>query len=111
MSTQIEDLYSRKSPVEHVLLRPGMYVGSTTARPDPNQFMPAKGKDGRLSMRLAPRTIKNTPACVKIFDEVREGSVTPKFKPGHKIKYLTLPFPSPFPPLSLASPSPSHHHF
>ena len=50
-----------------------MYVGSTTPRPDPNQYVPARRKDGRLIMKLAPTTVVNTPACVKIFDEVRRG--------------------------------------
>ncbi|GMH52944.1 hypothetical protein TrRE_jg6314 [Triparma retinervis] len=47
-----------------------MYVGSTTPRPDPNQYVPARRKDGRLIMKLAPTTVVNTPACVKIFDEI-----------------------------------------
>jgi len=50
-----------------------MYVGSTTSRPDPNQYVPSTGKDGTLRMRRSPKEIDNTPAFVKVFDEVRKG--------------------------------------
>ena len=75
----IESIYSRKSPVEHVLLRPGMYVGSTTSRLDPNQYVPIISHSanadegsaaGSIAMEISEDALVNSPACVKIFDEI-----------------------------------------
>ena len=69
----IETQYSRKSPRQHVLLRPGMYIGGTDPRPDPNQWVPTF-KEGSVSMRryddLSSSGLVSHPALVKVFDEI-----------------------------------------
>jgi hypothetical protein len=95
----IEEQYSRKTPLEHILLRPGMYVGPTTRLPpasvwvlDPLPPPPplelvqephrrpvalvdanldsTAGEDGRPSFRMVKRDYGLVPALIKVFDEV-----------------------------------------
>ena len=67
MSKSIEAKYRKLSDIEHVLLRPGMYVGSTKCREEDLFLM----TDGRLEKR---RVVFN-PAFLKIFDEIVSNSV------------------------------------
>ena len=93
----IEDQYSRKTPLEHILLRPGMYVGATErTQPSPNwipeplpaspppelvpdfkkkndslQFMlPLKELPIQDSSRMVQKKTPCYPALIKIFDEI-----------------------------------------
>ncbi|GMH56330.1 hypothetical protein TL16_g02109 [Triparma laevis f. inornata] len=71
----IEETYSRKTPLEHVLLRPGMYVGSTAPRLDPNQYIPeftsSTGEDELMvKMVPSPTPLITHPALIKIIDEI-----------------------------------------
>ncbi|VEU35638.1 unnamed protein product [Pseudo-nitzschia multistriata] len=88
----IEERYSRKTPLEHVLLRPGMYVGPTERLPPadcwamdplpPPVVLPPPGKDGPIARGgdpllrppLAPSLVRReaglVPALQKIFDEI-----------------------------------------
>jgi len=62
-ATRLESVYQRKTPVEHVLLRPGMYVGGVTPERVTTWL---RGADGRLSRGEA--TV--VPALCKVFDEI-----------------------------------------
>jgi DNA topoisomerase-2 len=62
-ASSIESQYQRKTPVEHVLLRPGMYVGSVEPRAG-EMWLPAG--DGSL----AKQEVEYIPALCKLFDEV-----------------------------------------
>lgn len=73
-SSSVDKLYQKKTPIEHVLLRPGMYVGSTN-RVTERKFVVGK-LDDFLSAeragkaRLKYEDVEYIPALVKIFDEV-----------------------------------------
>jgi DNA topoisomerase-2 len=64
----IEQKYKRLSDIDHVLLRPGMWVGSTKNREDE---LPLLTEDGNFQLR---RVIYN-PAFLKIFDEIVSNAV------------------------------------
>lgn len=60
----IEQTYQRKTPVEHVLLRPGMYIGSEKPLTDTLWLY-----DGRRKV-ISERDTRFVPGLVKIFDEI-----------------------------------------
>jgi len=64
----IEEKYRKLTDIEHVLLRPGMYVGSVKPRED-EVFLPSS--DGKFEKK---KVIYN-PAFLKIFDEIISNSV------------------------------------
>ncbi|XGW14549.1 hypothetical protein V3C99_000671, partial [Haemonchus contortus] len=57
--------YERKSPIEHILLRPDTYVGSTALAEHPDAWVVSE--DGRSCVQM-PLTY--SPALLKIFDEI-----------------------------------------
>jgi len=82
----VEEQYSRKSPLEHVLLRPGMYVGPVERSPpqmqwvldptpEPNDFdkqiMEGESVSSTAgSYRMISKEYGTIPALIKIFDEI-----------------------------------------
>ena len=82
----IEEQYSRKTPVEHVLLRPGMYVGPTERLPPTTCWVPAlpdvrvdpsststseqSSEDELTRIRMVQRDCSLVPALNKVFDEI-----------------------------------------
>ena len=66
--TTIEQKYRKLSDIEHVLLRPGMYVGSTKTREEDAWLLAESGKFER-------RKITVNPAFMKVFDEIVSNSV------------------------------------
>lgn len=63
----IEQKYRKLTDIEHVLLRPGMYVGSTKPREDDVYLLAESGKFER-------RKVTYNPAFLKIFDEIVSNS-------------------------------------
>lgn len=63
----VEELYSRKTPLEHVLLRPGMYIGPTERLPPISVWVL---DDHTKSLRMTKREYGLVPALIKIFDEI-----------------------------------------
>ena len=57
----IEKTYQKKTPIEHILLRPDSYVGSIEADEQPMWIMP-KGEE-----KFREKTIKYVPGLYKIF--------------------------------------------
>lgn len=74
----IEAQYLRKTPLEHVLLRPGMYVGPNERLPPqpfwvldpPFEAHPEHSSQETPSFRLVKKDIAIVPALVKVFDEI-----------------------------------------
>ncbi len=82
----IEEKYSKKTPLEHVLLRPGMYVGPVERlppsscwvldpQPEPYDFSSQFEKGDQhisnvQSFRMTNREYGLVPALIKIFDEI-----------------------------------------
>ena len=74
----IESQYLRKTPLEHVLLRPGMYVGPNERLPpqtfwvlDPPFPDPIENSSHETaSFRLIKKDVAIVPALVKVFDEI-----------------------------------------
>lgn len=64
----IEEKYRKLSDIEHVLLRPGMYVGSTKSREEDIWLLGQEGKFER-------RKVNYNPAFLKLFDEIVSNSV------------------------------------
>ena len=63
----VEEQYIRKTPLEHILLRPGMYVGPVERLPPSALWIAAcKNKEWKLERKEASLI----PALSKIFDEI-----------------------------------------
>lgn len=68
MVKKIEEKYKELSEVEHILLRPGMWVGSTESKPtDMYLYNVNTGK-------MEQRTVTYVPAMLKIVDEIISNS-------------------------------------
>ena len=79
----IEEQYSKKTPLEHVLLRPGMYVGPVERLPPNDCWVldptppPSDDASGQgislaqpIEYRMAHKECGVIPALIKIFDEI-----------------------------------------
>ena len=60
----LEETYQKKTPLEHVLIRPDTYVGSIEVEKSSKWVMPAD------ILQLEYQKITFVPALYKIFDEV-----------------------------------------
>mmetsp|Transcript_129509 Transcript_129509/g.415146 ORF Transcript_129509/g.415146 Transcript_129509/m.415146 type:complete len:1228 (+) Transcript_129509:59-3742(+) len=60
----IEQIYQKKTQLEHILLRPDTYVGSTEAQPQELWVFDA------VQSRMVFRKVSYVPALYKIFDEI-----------------------------------------
>lgn len=75
LERSVEELYSRKTPLEHVLLRPGMYVGPNERLPPNTCWVldPLPSPDNNtepVPFRMVRREYGLVPALIKIFDEI-----------------------------------------
>ncbi len=66
----IEEKYKSLSEVEHVLLRPGTYVGSTVLCEPTKEWVYDKDEN-----KFVEKEIKYVPALLKIFDEIFSNSI------------------------------------
>jgi hypothetical protein len=75
----IEEQYSKKTPLEHVLLRPGMYVGPVgrlplssawVLEPTPALFEDSQEEEPSQPYRMVQKEFGFIPALIKIFDEI-----------------------------------------
>lgn len=101
----IEEQYSRKTPLEHILLRPGMYVGPVEkSQPQPNWIphpIPSPPPISSSSMISLPESMLNIneipklkkiqmiqqsipshPALIKIFDEILVNAFDNRLRKG-----------------------------
>lgn len=70
----LEDTYSRKTPLEHILLRPSMYVGPTERLPPVSSWVLQSDVDSSIKTQypwtMQRQEISFVPALIKIFDEI-----------------------------------------
>lgn len=67
MNKKLEDIYKKLTDIEHVLKRPGMYVGSIIPHSG-NQYL----FDGE---KICIKNITYNPAFIKLFDEILSNSI------------------------------------
>ncbi len=78
MEKSVEEKYKKLDDIEHVLLRPGMYVGSTKPREEDVFFLTQREQEeeGTKPLRaMTSRRVNYNPAFMKIFDEIISNSV------------------------------------
>ena len=63
MSKKIEDKYKKLTDIEHVILRPGMYIGSIKPHTATKWIL---GEE-----KMTQRELTYNPGFLKIFDEIR----------------------------------------
>ncbi|KAF0719819.1 Aste57867_764 [Aphanomyces stellatus] len=73
-SDSIEHMYQKKTPLEHVLLRPGMYIGSVESIKESMWLW------SDAEQRMVQRTLEYVPALYKIFDEILVNAVDNKVR-------------------------------
>ena len=66
----VEDVYEKKTPIEHVLLRPGMYIGSVEHTEQAMWVLDKRGADEDASLVFENRVLKYNPGLYKLFDEI-----------------------------------------
>lgn len=76
MSKSIEQKYKKLNEVEHVLLRPGRYIGSIKPH-ESDEWLPIEGKMEKLPVTF-------NPGFLKLFDEVISNSVDHSKRPEGK---------------------------
>ena len=69
MAVSIEKKYQKLTDTEHVLLRPGMYIGSVKPHTEEVYLL------YRRSWKLVPKEITYNPGFLKLFDEIVYNSV------------------------------------
>ncbi|KDO31725.1 hypothetical protein SPRG_03642 [Saprolegnia parasitica CBS 223.65] len=70
----VEDMYQKKTPLEHVLLRPGMYIGSVESTKETMWIWSDSER------RMVQRSLEFVPALYKIFDEILVNAVDNKVR-------------------------------
>lgn len=73
----LEETYSRKTPLEHILLRPSMYIGPTERLPPVSSWVLqrdlASSDDGATTSsdwKMHREELPSVPALLKVFDEI-----------------------------------------
>ena len=69
MPVSIEKKYQKLTDTEHVLLRPGMYIGSIKPQTEEVYLL------DKRSYRFTPKEITYNPGFLKLFDEIVSNSV------------------------------------
>lgn len=83
---KVEEKYKSKTPREHVLDRPGNYIGQMEKTEDTSEFVPFDNK-------MVLKSISYSPAFIKIFDEILTNAIDHSIreKTVSKIKIETDP--------------------
>ena len=84
MTEKVQDNYEKLSDVEHVLLRPGMYIGSITSDDEMRYVFNEDIK------KFEKRMIKYNPGFLKLFDEIISNSVDESKRKGQNLQALML---------------------
>ena len=70
----LEETYSRKTPLEHILLRPSMYIGPTERLPPVSSWVLQKdaagGDPSSPDWKMQREELASVPALLKVFDEI-----------------------------------------
>ena len=91
MAVSIEKKYQKLTDTEHVLLRPGMYVGSIKPHTE-EVFLPIKGKD-----QFQLTEVTYNPGFLKLFDEIISQTHKGSYSSRCSIKDADLKFIHNFP--------------
>ncbi|KAF4127971.1 DNA gyrase/topoisomerase IV [Phytophthora infestans] len=80
--SSVECIYQKKTPLEHVLLRPGMYIGSVEAAKDTMWMVPSESlsKEEGEDLKMKQQAVEYVPALYKIFDEIIVNAVDNKVR-------------------------------
>ena len=78
----IEEKYKSLTPEEHVLHRPGTYIGSTVTE-DVDMFILEDGQ-------FIKKTVKYNPGFIKLFDEIISNSVDESKRKGTKLDTIKV---------------------
>ena len=78
----IEEKYKSLTPEEHVLHRPGTYIGSTVTE-DADMFILDNGK-------FVKKIVKYNPGFIKLFDEIISNSVDESKRKGTKLDTIKI---------------------
>lgn len=84
MSKSIEQKYKKLSDIEHVLLRPGMYIGSTQPHTAETWVYNEDAK------KMEKREITWNPGLQKLFDEIISNSVDESKRDGSKLDVIKV---------------------
>ena len=82
MAKTIEEKYKSLTPEEHVLHRPGTYIGSTVTE-DAEMFILENG-------HFVKKTVKYNPGFIKLFDEIISNSVDESKRKGSKLDTIKV---------------------
>ena len=82
MTKKIEDKYKKLTDIEHVLLRPGMYIGSVK----PNTSMKHIVNDDKI----LKEEISFNPGLLKLFDEIIMNSIDESKREGSKLNIIKV---------------------
>jgi DNA topoisomerase-2 len=82
MAKTIEEKYKSLTPEEHVLHRPGTYIGSTVTE-DVDMFVLEDGQ-------FVKKTVKYNPGFIKLFDEIISNSVDESKRKGTKLDTIKV---------------------
>tara|TARA_B100000767_G_scaffold269554_1_gene291590 strand:+ start:58 stop:1803 length:1746 start_codon:yes stop_codon:yes gene_type:complete len=82
MAKKIEDKYKKLTDIEHVLLRPGMYIGSVK----PNTSMKHIVNDDKI----LKEEISFNPGLLKLFDEIIMNSIDESKREGSKLNIIKV---------------------
>ena len=99
----VEETYSRISPLEHILLRPGMYIGPTERvsercflvdeatvdnfRPTPTSTLARQSDDEPILLGMVRRTTDRIPALLKVFDEILVNASDNRLRTHHHSRH------------------------
>ena len=82
MSKKIEDKYKKLTDIEHVILRPGMYIGSIKPHTATKWVL---GEE-----KMIQRELTYNPGFLKIFDEIITNSVDESKREGSKLNTIKV---------------------
>lgn len=82
MSKKIEDKYKKLTDIEHVILRPGMYIGSIKPHTSTKWVLEED--------KMIQREITYNPGFLKIFDEIITNSVDESKREGSKLNTIKV---------------------
>ena len=74
---KIEEIYKSMDPIEHIILRPGMYIGSV--KNEPKQMFIYSSEDEKMILK----EVEYTPALFKLLDEIISNSCDEYRRPNN----------------------------
>ena len=82
MAKKVEDIYKSLTDIEHVLLRPGMYIGSVVTENAEKWILVGK--------KFEMKTVKYNSGFLKLFDEIISNSVDESKRKGTKLNAIKI---------------------